>query len=140
LIQISIKFDSITNVNNGYVINQGRRFKNNKSKTFQKTWTDAISPHKDLFKNFNYKTNYFSLTVYWHNPKFFTKDKKLSKQSGDIESFIKFLQDGVFQGIGIDDCTVKRLEIVELPAIEKSHTITINLSMENLNSLINFKI
>lgn len=133
-------FDKMSNINNGYINGKNRRFKNKESVNYQKTWQDTFAEFKECFEKYDRKTHYFQLTLYWHNPKFYTKKGELASNAGDIDGIIKFTQDGIFKGLGIDDSTVKSLIVHQLPTENNYHTLTALVETNLLNNLNNFNL
>jgi len=77
-----------------------------------------IEPSKNIVK--------FTLKV--GNPKFFIKDgSRISQTCGDVDNYIKVLQDKLFKIIGFDDYCVRHLEVSDFPSIEESTLITLDI-------------
>lgn len=132
---VTLFFDKLPNLNNDYIISNGRRFKNKEACVFEKVYFTNYINERFKYKNFDASKNYFSLEITWHNPKFYTKKNEINKRGGDIDGVLKFLIDGIFIGINQDDSFLKELLVRQLPTENDRHVISTNLSMENLFSM-----
>lgn len=136
MIQFTFKFEQVMGTNNGYIINRGFRTKSAKSNKFQSIIEKTVARNKNYFARYDPKNEYFKIELFWYNPKFYKKNNKtMSKVAGDIDGPIKFILDGVFKGIGIDDYACKSLNILQLPSNDKYHVLAINVTTEKLSNL-----
>jgi hypothetical protein len=140
MIQITHKFKKVFGTNNSYMnIKQGKmRIKKPEVWEYQKEWAHIGISIRSELKNFDPNRHYISLTVQWFNPKFFTQKGNVSLTAGDTDGVIKFIKDGLFTGIGINDVYVKRESITQLPtkSEEKSHVVSVLISIERLDLLL----
>jgi len=131
----------VFNTNHGYVITtigkHARRFKKPEVSKYQKEFESAARHYRKHFDFFDPKKDYIEMKIYWYNPKFFTAKKELSKTSGDTDGIVKFIKDGIANGIGINDAFFKNESIVQLPSTNKEHHLLISVSIESIHNLIN---
>ena len=132
MIQIEKKFEKLPNINNSYGTNKGFRFKKPIAVKFQREWFDSFSRMRGIICDFDDSCDFLEVTIEWKNPKYFTKKGVLSKRCGDIDSFQKFLLDGVSQGIGFDDSYFKRKTVIQDPSEDEFHHIKVSISVGSL--------
>lgn len=136
---ITLETDKVIGTNNGYIINTRSKFasrvKSKQARKWQEEWELCSSQFKHLFKDFDLKSNFISIDIYWYNPKFYKKDKSLSKTCGDVDGCEKFIIDGIFKGIGLDDSCLKTKTITQLPTANKLHSVSAVVEKRNLLDL-----
>lgn len=131
-------------VNHSHCFGKGFRYKLPKTRKYEIELKKQLSVFKDEFSafhsSFNPLTNYISASYSFYAPKdfFYTKEKKISKRSKDLDNCIKIVQDNIFKFIGIDDTFVTDIEAVKRPTNGKEWRIVVMLSIGNtFNSLNN---
>lgn len=68
----------------------------------------------------------FRLHIY--NTKYYIKDKsRLNKKTGDIDNYVKVLQDKVFKYLKLDDYQIKSLVVKEYPSADGSDWATVTI-------------
>lgn len=132
MLQIAFTFDKIPAVNNGYYLARGYRTKKKETIEFMRKIQNEFAKYEI---DANAKDHFFSLEVFWYNPKFYTKKGLLSKGAGDIDGPLKFIIDALFKGIKHDDSMLKRLTVTQLQAQSPEHKIILNLSLNKLMAL-----
>jgi len=133
---ISQKLDKVYGTNNSYIINNGRRFKCKEVASYQKSWEFLASANRHIFRNFDPKSNYIQLDIMWYNPKFYKKNGELSKTAGDTDGVVKFIKDGICDGIGLNDAFVKKESVIQLPSDLSHHSVSVVVSIEYLSGLV----
>jgi len=132
MIQLTRRLDRVYGINNSYIIRGKFRTKKKEVSDYQKEWQYLAQEHRHLFKNFNPKEKYLTIETVWYNPKFYKKDGSMSKTAGDTDGIIKFIKDGICDGLGINDAFVKKESISQLPTNEKHHAVSVLVGIENL--------
>lgn len=72
--------------------------------------------------------NILEFKIHNFNSNYYIKDgSRLNQKSGDVDNFVKVLQDKLFKAIGIDDYLVKRLLVEESPSDKDYAIIELNV-------------
>lgn len=70
-------------------------------------------------KSIDPSSNIVKLTIRVGNPNFFIKDgSRISKTAGDVDNYLKVMQDKIFGFIGVDDYVARHLDILDIPSVE----------------------
>jgi len=81
-------------------------------------------------KGFDLSKDILELKIQIFNSNFFIKDKsRINEASGDIDNYVKILQDKLFKAMGLNDVFVKKLYVSEYPW-------DIDLAQIEINSLL----
>jgi hypothetical protein len=129
---VTLEFEKISGVNNGYIIRHGFRSKAQASINFQNAFKFAAIKFKKDFLDFNEKDNYIEVEMFWYNPSYFKKDGSMNKKAVDIDAPLKFILDGLCEGIGLDDSFVKQLNVKQMPSETKLHKICVMIYKRSL--------
>lgn len=79
-------------------------------------------------KGFDLSNNILEFKIHNYNSNYYIKDgSRLNQRSGDIDNYVKVLQDKLFKAIGIDDYLVKKLIVEEYPSDTDYAKIELNL-------------
>jgi Holliday junction resolvase RusA-like endonuclease len=77
---------------------------------------DNSSELKSFGESLDLSNNILGLKIQVFNSDFFIQDKsRINKTSGDIDNYVKVLQDKLFKAMGLDDVFVKKLIVEEYP-------------------------
>ena len=70
----------------------------------------------DFGRSIDLSTNILKLKIQIFNSNFYIKDgSRLNEASGDIDNYVKILQDKLFKAMGLNDVFVKKLLVEEYP-------------------------
>ena len=95
---------------------------------------------KNLVENFDPYKNYFAVEIWYYTTKLFTRDKKLSARSGDLDNLSKNLIDVIFDQLTICSELVNDAYTLDLTQHKRpSHCgaskILVNICKKDLDSM-----
>lgn len=110
----------------------GKRIKTGKGLAFDEELNYLLEDHADALTQFGRSIdpskNIVRLTMLVGNPGFFLKDgSRISQTCGDIDNYVKVIQDKLFNVVGVDDYCVRHLEVVDFYSVEESTTIKLEI-------------
>lgn len=110
----------------------GKRIKTGKGLAFDEELALVLEDYSDelvLFgRSIDPSINIVKLTMIVGNPDFFIKDgSRISKTCGDIDNYIKVIQDKLFNVIGVDDYTCRHLEVLDFYSVKESTLIHLEI-------------
>ena len=102
----------------------GNRIKTGKGLAFDEELNILLEEHASALQHFGKKIdpsiNIVKLTMRVGNPDYFLKDgSRISKTAGDIDNYLKVIQDKIFNVIGVDDYTCRGLDIMDFHSIKE---------------------
>lgn len=115
----------------------GRRFKSQKYVIYERSINKELLKYKEEINNFN---NFFSSDEHYivadylfYYPILTKKDKRISKNSGDISNLIKACEDVIFKHLNADDSSVVSINATK---IESEHIrMVITYSVKQISQI-----
>tara|TARA_R110000868_G_C10972634_1_gene770655 strand:- start:33568 stop:33972 length:405 start_codon:yes stop_codon:yes gene_type:complete len=78
---------------------------------------DNADALKSYGRNLDLSKDILEFKIQNYNADYYIKDgSRLNQKSGDIDNYVKVLQDKLFKVIGVDDFLIKRLIVEEYPS------------------------
>lgn len=139
--KIQLLFDNLEPItlNNQARFAKGRVYKTKKTQQFISQVNLMMRQYKNDLNKFNkyYDENkhFLICDYYFYKPIMHKKDKRVSKNSGDLSNLVKALEDAIFKHLHADDSAVCVLNVHKIDS-QKVYT-KVNIQVRDL-SYINF--
>ena len=107
----------------------GKRIKTGKGLAFDEELGMLLEVHAEALvrfgRYFDPSTNMIRMSLDVGNPKYYLKDKsRLSMTAGDVDNYVKVLQDKMFRVMGVDDYSCRSLRVDDYDSkVEIAHIL-----------------